>query len=294
MARSHIYVLNYHRTASFHTVNLNADVTFELAEVDMDAAKSHVDRSSTEGINTHKGRLFLYRERATGKTKLITLDDLDVPQVNGRLPPESNAEIQADIVRTMGPGSIACGDGSQAMKSSAKAASVEHGELIPFCYAQHGRKPVKQFTRFWKIPKQDVGPELERIMRQQGRWLEDSGSIKVTGGNQGAESCWGTSKSYQKSKATHRAGATKHSTAHGASGIFLSKNPGLAKLGEAMSSWFSEFLDCGPPVDVFGRSGWTGLGANNDADTTRIVLGGKWAKPPPEEDEEPTSKKPKK
>ena len=64
----------------------------------------------------------------------------------------------------------------------------------------------------------------------------------------------------------------------------MSKNPGLAKLGEAMKAWFAVFLDEGPPGSVFSRSGWSGQGADGDLDIARILHGGVWNRPNSEGD----------
>ena len=69
-------------------------MTFSTAEVDVDAAKTVVDRSSKrkEGLNVHRGRLFLFAERASKKRKFVVLKDVDVAKGDA-LPPESNADV---------------------------------------------------------------------------------------------------------------------------------------------------------------------------------------------------------
>ena len=137
-------------------VRQGRDLQFSCGEVDVDAAKVHVDRGSTEGKHVHKGRLFILVERATRRRKIVTLDDLTV-EAPFRLPPESTKDIKADVQATLQPGSMGCGDGGTAIASSVRSAA---DGKVPLATAIHGRKPVKQFTRLVKIPKADVSEEL--------------------------------------------------------------------------------------------------------------------------------------
>eukprot|EP00973_Karenia_brevis_P095992 12430148-Karenia_brevis.AAC.1 len=109
-----IFAANRDVTGWF-TVHLSKGVEFRTGEVDMDAAKTQVDRSSgkAEQENTHRGRIFLMKERATGKKKVVPLRDMAVEKGTA-LPPESNDGIAHAIVSAMKDGSIACGDGAQA------------------------------------------------------------------------------------------------------------------------------------------------------------------------------------
>ena len=53
---------------AWFVVRCGKDVTFQTAEVDMDASKGHIVRSARDKVNIHSGRLFLFKERATPKT----------------------------------------------------------------------------------------------------------------------------------------------------------------------------------------------------------------------------------
>ena len=167
-------------------VYLSKRIKFQSAEVDVDAAKTIVQRSGS--TNTHRGRLFILKERATGLTKIVPLRDRDVEKGDA-LPPESNADIEMSMRASLRAGSLACGDGGGAIASSAKKAGV------PTATALHGRKPVKQFTRLVKIQKSEVGPELKAILQKQGRWDDKSDHIRITGGNQ-AEGMFGVTKGH--------------------------------------------------------------------------------------------------
>ena len=85
---------------------------------------------------------------------------------HGRLPPESNRGIKPDVIASLQPGSIGAANGSNAIKSSVLAAG---GGEVPHVYSVHGRKPVKQFTRLEKIPKDEIGAALEQVLREQGQ-----------------------------------------------------------------------------------------------------------------------------
>ena len=83
--------------AAWYTLHSTKDVVFNTGEVDMDAAKSIIDRSASQKCNVHRGRLFVMRERATGKRKVLALASAAVGKgVAGR--PERNDEI-GDTVR---------------------------------------------------------------------------------------------------------------------------------------------------------------------------------------------------
>lgn len=210
-------------------------------------------------------------ERSTKRCKVVTLDDLEV-EAPFRLPPESNHEIKDGVVETLQVGSIGCGDGGRAIASSVAASA---NGTVPLAYAVHGRRPVKQFTRLQKLAKADIAPELMEVLKKQGRWDPDSSYVRVTGGNQAAESAWGTGKMNMKSRCVHRGKATMHSTAHAACGVWLCKNPGLTAFAAAWKAWFQEHLDKSRPSEMFLRSGWSGSGANAaDKDAARIQAGG--------------------
>eukprot|EP00973_Karenia_brevis_P054086 7513046-Karenia_brevis.AAC.1 len=86
------------------------------------------------------------------------------------------------------------------------------------------------------------------------RWEQSSSCVRVTGGNEGAESVWGVAKMNLKQRAAHRGGATKHSTAHATSAIFLSGCPGLKYLGLAWKAWYVAHVDKAPPRGYFNRT----------------------------------------
>ena len=204
--------------------------------------------------------------------KLSTLDDISVKKPNHRLPPESNKDIKEDVVATLRPGSIGCGDGGTAIASSVRAAG---GGQVPLAYAVHGRKPCKQFTRLTLLPKAHISEALQVVLKRQDRWKEKSAHVRVIGGNQHAESEWGTRNMNLKQRCVHRGRATQHSTAHALCGIFLSHKVGLRCFGTVWKKWLEHYVDKGPPNDVFCRSGWTGVGASSDdKHTSRIVCGG--------------------
>jgi hypothetical protein len=116
-------------------VSLGRGVVFETAEVDMDACKSHVQRSDPDK-SVHTGRLFVYRERATRKRKVFTLPDKDVPK-GSALPPESNREIKWSVTETLKSGAIAGADGGLAIASSVRASA---GGKVPLSIAIHSKK----------------------------------------------------------------------------------------------------------------------------------------------------------
>jgi hypothetical protein len=114
--------------------------------------------------------------------------------------------------------------------------------------------------------------ELVAAFKAMGRWSEQTATLKVTGGNQGAEGEWGTSKSLQKSTCRHRGRAVGHAPAHAACAANLSQNPGIRALGHAWNAWYSVHLDNADPKGWFSGSGWSGKGASsNEADTIRIT-----------------------
>ena len=86
--------------------------------------------------------------------------------------------------------------------------------LIPCAVAVHGRKPTKQFTSLVVYDKDEHAPELINVLKAQSRWDDASRSVRVTGGNQSAESEWGSSQSLMTQKAVHRGAAKQHSVAH--------------------------------------------------------------------------------
>ena len=241
---------------AWYQLRLGRGVTFDTGEVDIDAAKTHVDRSD-KLVNVHKGRLLVMRERATGKSKVIPLDNIEVGKGEA-LPPEANEEIQKVICATLKEGSIAGGDGGRALKSSVKKAA---GGKVPLATAVHGRQPTKQFTRLQKFPKDTISPGLQKVLEKQGRWNPESSSIRVTGGNQGAESKWGTKNMNLKSRCLHRGKCVRHSSSHGLCAMYLASNPGLKAAGHAMKAFLESHMDRCTPSGLFGRSGWSGNGA---------------------------------
>ena len=189
-------------------------------------------------------------------------------------PPESNLEIRGAIVASMKPGSVAGADGGRAIKSSVRAAgAMATGNLhaIPVVQAIHGKRPRKQFTRFEKRSKDAIIPELEAVLRAQGRWDPASKSVRFVGGNEAAESEWGVSASLLAQKAVHRGNAKLHSTAHACSALYLASCPGLKYLAVVMERFFQECIDKADPSTYFTRSGWTAAGAHeDDVDAQRV------------------------
>ena len=103
-------------------------------------------------------------------------------------------------------GSVAGADGGRAILAQVKIAGALAGgskDAIPVVQAIHGKRPKKQFTRFERRDKQTIPPELEAVLRSQGRWDAASKSVRFVGGNQCAESEWGVSGSLMAQKAVH-------------------------------------------------------------------------------------------
>lgn len=244
---------------------LGRGMRFETGEVDLDASKSHVQRSKDVELNYHVGRIFLMKERATGRTKAVPLRDVPVRKGDA-LPPESLADIQHAVLSSLRDGAIAGGDGGRAIKSAVAKAGV------PLATALHGRKPHKQFSKLQIFKKADVSDKLVTVLDKMGRVSCSSESIRVAGGNQGAEGSWGCGRSGMQGRAVHRGGASQHSTSHGMCSLFLSHNPGLAKLGAAHASFIRAHMNTVRPGGFFQRGGWSGskdstgeLQANPDA-----------------------------
>ena len=147
---------------------------FRAGEVDMDAKKTMVDRSSlaASGEAVHVGRLFVMRERCSGRIKVTALQDMAVPRGTA-LPPEDNADIKSTVTASMLPGSVGSGDGGKAIKSSVKASA---GGKVPLIYAQHGKTPKAQYTKLAKLDTASLAPELLEFFAQQGRLAEGSSS----------------------------------------------------------------------------------------------------------------------
>jgi hypothetical protein len=223
---------------------------------------------------------FMMRQRDRKKRKVVTMPERSVGKgVAG--PPESNLEIGKAMVDSLRLGAVVGGDGGKAIRSQVKLASVIHGgskNAIPLVHAVHGRQPKKQFTRLDKRSKAEIPPELEKVLRTKGRWDDASSSVRFVGGNQAAESEWGTSGQLMTQKAVHRAGAKFHSTAHACSALFLSNCPGLSNLGRVMSFFYQECMDKADPATYFTRSGWTSAGsADGDIDAQRVCATAKAA-----------------
>ena len=109
-------------------------------------------------------------------------------------------------------------------------------------------------------------------MKKQGRWNEESSNVRIADGNQSAEGEWGFGKSYQKSRCVHRGQNKRHYTSHATSALFMSHNPGVQALGNAIRHWLRVHMDATPPLNMFSRSGRTGTGAKpGDDDAARIV-----------------------
>ena len=251
-------------------IRMGRDLTFQTGEVDIDVAKHVVSRAgATE--NVHKGRLLVLKERSTKRRKVVTCPDVSCPK--GTVPgPEANEDVEATIRGTLRDGAIACADGGRAIMSAVKKAA---SGAIPIAYAVHGFDGgKKQFTALTKIPKDSASQQLQHVMTTMGRLSETSSSLRVTGGNQAAEGVWGSAKSWQKGKCTHRGGAAQHATAHAACATYMAHNPGVPALAAAWKAWLSEHVDSDDPQGFFSRSGWTGKGPYaNDADIVRITHG---------------------
>lgn len=136
--------------------------------------------------------------------------------------------------------------------------------------AVHGKK---QYTALAKIPKEDVCAELQSVLEKQQRWTNASGSVRVTGGNEGAESLWGTSKMNQKQRCVHRGSSAAHSHSHGLCSVYLSKHPGIESFAAATKSVYAETIDKTPPENFFTSSGWSGMGSRCDDETTQMIAG---------------------
>ena len=236
-------------------IHSGRDLQLRAGEVDIDVAKSAVSRNDPH-VNKHRGRLLVLKERSTKRRKFVTCPDVTCPK--GEVPgPESLEDVSEPIQSTLRPGSIACADGGQAIKSAVRKTAKG---AIPLAYATHGMEWKKQFTALQKIPREGASQELIDTMNKMGRLEEGSSSIRVTGGNQGAEGVWGSMKSLQKGMCTHRGGAVKRATAHAACAAFIAHNPGVRKLGHAWTAWYALHLDSTDPKGFFTRSGWTGKG----------------------------------
>eukprot|EP00972_Heterocapsa_arctica_P020367 3005014-Heterocapsa_arctica.AAC.1 len=196
--------------------------------------------------------------------------------LNGSTPPEANLELAGAIESSLRPGAVVGADGGRAILSCVRSAARKHGGStanIPIASATHGKQPVKQFTRLVLVSKDEVPSELAAVLKSQNRWDEASGTVRFTGGNQSAESEWGTSNQLLKQKAAHRGKAKLHSTAHGCSALFLSTSPGLQHLGCAMKVFYASTMDKADPTKYFSRSGWSAVGADeNDLDAHRICV----------------------
>ena len=129
---------------------------------------------------------------------------------------------------------------------------------VPLSTAIHSKKATKQFKRQEKWEKSAVSAELERVLRAQGQWNEESSSVRSTGGNQCAESDWGVSKMYMEMKCTHRGNATLHSHANSLSALFGALPPGLRHLGHAAKHWIAEHVDEASHAGLC--NGWDGRG----------------------------------
>ena len=101
-------------------------------------------------------------------------------------------------------------------------------------------------------------------MGLMGRIAPGSSTLKVTGGNESAESVWGVAKSALVQRGAHRGGAAQHATSHALCASFLARTPGVAAAGAAWRMWFDHHLDSGEPKNMFSSSGWTGQGAQGD------------------------------
>ena len=179
-------------------------------------------------LRTRAGSSF-FKGRSSKRRKVVSLPSRTVVQ-GGATPPEAILELQAPIDESLLPGAVVGADGGPAIRACVRSTSRKRSGSatgIPVAAAIHGKQPVKQFTRLVKMPKDEIPDELKRVLDSQGRMSEWSTSVRFTGGNQAAESEWGTSGQLLSQKAAHRGKATLHSTAHGCSALFLSTCPGL-------------------------------------------------------------------
>ena len=101
---------------AFYMVAKGRSITFSEGEVDMDAAKTHVDRSGDSETNVHLGRCVVAKERSTGKVKVVTAKDVQVTKGTA-LPPESNEDVRPLVAGSLRPGAVAGLDGGKAFKS---------------------------------------------------------------------------------------------------------------------------------------------------------------------------------
>ncbi|CAK0888341.1 unnamed protein product, partial [Prorocentrum cordatum] len=223
---------------------LGRGMCFNAAEVDMDASKTHVRRrlrGKESDLNIHSGRIWFFKERSTGRRK-----------AGDAFPPEPLADIEGAVLSSLRSGAIACADGGLAIKSAVAKAGV------PLATALHGRRPNGQFCRLQLLDKNSVSPALAQVLTGMGTMSGPSASIRVTGGNQAAEGARGNSRSGMQGRAVHRGQAAKHSSAHGMCSLFLSHNPGMAKLGAAHAHFIRSHMNDVTPSSFFGRSGWSG------------------------------------
>jgi hypothetical protein len=185
--------------------------------------------------------------------KIVYLKDVVVNKGDA-LPPEGNEDIAIPIADAMQEGSIACGDGGLAIRSSVRKAAKG---LVPLATALHGRKPKKQFTRLQQFPKHSLSPKLAGVMDKMGRLSPSSSSLRVIGGNQAAEGTWGTGKQGLKQRAVHRGKAALHSSAHAGCTLYLSHFPGLKSAGHVWKAFLFAYVDKVSPQGFFTKSGWS-------------------------------------
>ena len=135
-----------------------------LQQVDVDASKAHVSRSQDKYLNFHKGRMFLLKERATGKRKVVALSDV-VVRKGDALPPESVADIETTVLGLLCDGSIVGADGGLAESAVERSGKGN----VPIASALHGCRPRKQFVRLYKFPKEAASPALIDVLNKMGR-----------------------------------------------------------------------------------------------------------------------------
>ena len=143
--------------AAFWVAHLGKGTTSSQGEVDLDATKSHVDRSSVPGKAIHKGRLFIFKERGSAKRKIVAMPDLTVPK-HAALPPESNKDISRHVKDSLRAGSITGGDGGRAIAPCVAKAALGK---VPLATAVHSKK---QYTAFSKIKKDAACGELKQVL----------------------------------------------------------------------------------------------------------------------------------
>ena len=200
---------------------------------------------------------------------VIPLRDMEVSKGDA-LPPESASDVKDTVVDKVVAGAIAGVDGGRALESAVRKAA---SGSVPRSTAVHSRKPRKQFTALHKIPVDSMSPALKRAMQSMGRLSPSSGSVKSIGGNQKAESAWGTGKMHQKSRCVHRGGAHLHATAHATAALFMTKHPRLKAAGQAFARFIRAHMDRCAPRDMFSPTGWTGAGARKGDDHGVMVAG---------------------